>query len=1439
MQICFEIEDSTLGQMEYEERKLQKRKEKALNECNRQSIAEACNNLGDFYNQSGRYLEAAKEYEEEALLYEKLGTNFVLPKSKAHRMVGEMFMLLSEFENALKYVNLYLKQVQNLCNKIEEQRAYATLGRVYLLYGQSSGEATTASKQLKNAEKAFIKSLLITKDLTGSVNKFELLDMQARLYLNIGVVKEHMGEFEEAVEYKEKAVKIAKANDMFELLHLCYISISLLYQIKKNDCAIALRFCNLALEVAERLPEKTKKVCETLLTKAEILIKQGDFQSAKRVLVKAYKLRTSDLNDRQNIERNLKIVAAICYALHSLIETKMEDYDTRKRLYEKIGDGSCSLQNYEKAIEYYLQALDAARKNGDTIKQLIPIYISLYQTYKDNKEYEKSLEFLWKEFEANKNIPEEAVTTLFNIGEVCEIQMKPFWTVYEIYQKACNESKKINQSNKLLKIALVRQFKLAIKYNMTSVADDIKEEALKENINIEDIENDLDDDSEELLSDENTPDIGEDICLENLTDSDNECEELQTLRPVRKARTSLTIKRNNKGETQLHQACISGNLNLARRLIDQGHAINVRDHAGWLPLHEACNHGFRDIVELLLDKGGTSSINDNGGTSCDGITPLHDACCNGYLDVAELLLERGANPTLKTDFGDTALNMLDKWRNSVDLDYDEQTRYEIVRSKIASQLNKIGEKVTSPPLTNSSKAIDNSIGKVRQPKRNKSDINLYTQSNSSSKRNLGTPALQLEDEFYESESDYELPANILKEDSRNTTNFDKKLTARNEYKSAIQNLKHPNRLVTILPETFEIMKNEAQKKRGAFLDEDEVDDDWLDNDVGSHKKRHKCDSDNKIYATHPNTLKRDTSSSRHSGDYLTVPTSQYSIENSDSSDAESVGKQNAFTVLLDPKNKSNKQGKKMRRTLSMNSNSSRRSSTGNCQSSLLDKGFCRFGSNNALINEDSSNRLIEIEPDSTTTVYESPRKKEITIIKLSPQKVNSIISFKIKVENELLLVPVERKKTGELSIKWLAEEASRRYYNLVGIRPVLRLMTPDGFGFEESDSINIAIEENMISSKVLDWKISPLPERYEEMCHQLNQVTDEFTKSTLEKSHISNILSLANLSLTPLSTEPIFKALLHQSTLRVLDLSNNFIQNEGCKQLGKSLITLKQLKTLNLEGNCITSDGLMYFIKTDCVHSQEQQFSELETLNLSFNPLGDRSLEHLEMLCKMCKKLNSLSLQSCSLTNFYEYNLSFEKLIDFNISFNELTTESMNRLLKGLNSSLIQKLLLNFTNHKNKEFGTNFYIFLESGTCEKIKNVELANCNLTDSDVYKIVKLLNKCKYLELINLSNNNKLTGASFKYIIENLGNVHKIILEECPHIVEISKLQNLNLNNFPDFLSLTLNETSTIDIETLCSKIEFLKNFWYNCYGDKGKVFHKGNYFCLYINEKDLIL
>lgn len=131
--------------------------------------------------------------------------------------------------------------------------------------------------------------------------------MQARLYLNLGVTKEHIDELDDAISYYDTAIKICKSNDLFELHHQCLMASGLAYFIKKEDVISAFNHYNVALAVSKRIQDKNEKRCETLLAKSSLLIKTGDYQSAKPVLKKAYKLETPHASDKEQIQKNLKI----------------------------------------------------------------------------------------------------------------------------------------------------------------------------------------------------------------------------------------------------------------------------------------------------------------------------------------------------------------------------------------------------------------------------------------------------------------------------------------------------------------------------------------------------------------------------------------------------------------------------------------------------------------------------------------------------------------------------------------------------------------------------------------------------------------------------------------------------------------------------------------------------------------------------------------------------------------------------------------------------------------------------------------------------------------------------------------------------------------------------------------------------------------------------
>ncbi|KAJ4042661.1 hypothetical protein NW763_011479 [Fusarium oxysporum] len=109
---------------------------------------------------------------------------------------------------------------------------------------------------------------------------------------------------------------------------------------------------------------------------------------------------------------------------------------------------------------------------------------------------------------------------------------------------------------------------------------------------------------------------------------------------------SLTIK-NNRGSTLLHLACIRGQSQAARLILQNGPQTMVADVHPVVgsPLHCACMSGDVETTNVLLEHGAAASIyvSDSMGRS-----PLAVATTYSHVALVKLLLDHGAASTLAT-----------------------------------------------------------------------------------------------------------------------------------------------------------------------------------------------------------------------------------------------------------------------------------------------------------------------------------------------------------------------------------------------------------------------------------------------------------------------------------------------------------------------------------------------------------------------------------------------------------------------------------------------------------------------------------------------------------------------------------------------------------------------------------------------------------------------
>eukprot|EP00795_Rhopilema_esculentum_P001570 gene1570-16021_t len=1208
---------ATAASLSRELKEIEKKKTRAISKSDFAEASRLCNSAGELLSTNGFYSEAVEWHKEEVTCSEVANDN--IGAAVGHRKIGECLCELSDFEGALKHQRKFLKISESLENKVEEQRALATLGRTLFLMSDSCSTDLEREKCLKESLDVYLKSFSLANKLRDKVSTKEMLEMRARLCLNIGLVYEWRNQLDQAEVYMEKALVSSRENGLKDNMYRCYLSLSGV-TAKNQKLQESLRHAKRAQHIAKEKGSKTMEA-DAVLQLGQTFIKIGAFQNAVNLIRQSYKMHPPTLeSDRKTLLESLKIAVTGEKCMKQL-EGDVSD-DVRLKLVEQLGDVFSEAKSPEKALGYYKQQLELCHKLDKGDRVIAAVYISLAITYAENGEVQNALEYYQKELDLRNsaglnNDFKEISATFSAMAKLLEDSKEEQGIVIQAYSKAVECAEKSGSASCLLRVYK----ELRETYRKFGMDEDYKEIVKKISKLQKEYDEDMEEDSQDIKEEESEN-------LEGLLEFSDSSDEETTTRKSKNKRRTKASKVNERGETPLHLACISGNLQRVKELLQTGSSVHSRDFCGWQSLHEACNFGHSEIAALLLAYG--ASVNDTGGDHCAQVTPLHDAAQNGHLETVKLLVKHGANPFARDARGRTPRDLVEL-AIKADEEELEGSESELLQSRrdVRDFLRRTMNKSSSEPqlrdryknvleqfAEEDAESSDDEmpvprIAKVpgRDSRRWRGRIDdcsedyqactdhqpLFGQPDVAN----GNPLAEREAQSTQSRSFEKASSNIDDAVSDNGgTDEDSTYASMDEDGPVMHSPIKPlepmgnvaaarqqssadvfdvqSRVDVVQVDTNDLVAGPSHRQSisdypsssehitpftsESDSDKEELIDGFIIDDVGQKQARKKRRIDG--FPRKKSTQQK-----------ITIPgSSSVSSSYRPTSNSTNTGPR-LQSIASKPKRK------KQTRITGTYATSSHRQSNQPSQSAVRNS----FTVNNGAC----SSGTISHFPDEASNTFDLLDLRQVNQPMMAPS-----LRVRVRIDKEQLLIPCvedgERK-----TIKWLSDQASQRYSSTHGVTPRLKLKTTDGACLCETDLVTDVLGNNEeVIGEVLGWNSGSLCEKYQTECTALGiGIRDDILKAMSLENEL-NQLSLQDFNLDNPHLKALSRSIAGHSNLSKIDVTGNFVGDEGIKFLCDSINYLPNLKALNLSCTGTTSNSLQ--IVVSALRRRSKYFSGLQ-----------------------------------------------------------------------------------------------------------------------------------------------------------------------------------------------------------------------------------------------------
>lgn len=425
----------------------------------------ALGKLNKALNLNEKSLELLKKQKEENYIKRKYNLEFLLSFSQTYLMMGNHSKAIEFCNDALIFMEKnfneshpYLKQcyvslgnlnfLQGFYDKAVNNFEYAlNINKkifpadhesfidlnydLATVYSKTDANPLQYLKHFEEAYELFQKNSYTRKTMKEKKEQFSLI------HSSIGRVYYTMGRYDKAVEFFQKALNLDKElfpdNDNLRLAEL-YLSLGNSFNCLSNYES-ALKNCQESLKIAEKLlPETDEKIVEILFDLGDIcnnLKKLEEGVGYYEKIIKIYEKNKKISNESKIFEVFLALgnlhmtLGNVDQALKSLLlgQQKYKNYykgdyndPVILNILNSIAVVYTHSNNLEKAIKFYLESLEIAKKHFNKEEKLIiDAIIGLAISYFNSEDYEKAAKSFKEALELKEKNNEKGA----NVGDLC------------------------------------------------------------------------------------------------------------------------------------------------------------------------------------------------------------------------------------------------------------------------------------------------------------------------------------------------------------------------------------------------------------------------------------------------------------------------------------------------------------------------------------------------------------------------------------------------------------------------------------------------------------------------------------------------------------------------------------------------------------------------------------------------------------------------------------------------------------------------------------------------------------------------------------------------------------------------------------------------------------------------------------------------------------